>query len=261
MLGLGGFLAIISAINSGNIILKWVFALLGIWFASQSALTFSRTGFYLLVLSTTATALLLMKDGKTRLKVITVITVLGLIGAIFIYPMLDNFTGGQLSNRFSETHSSNRTEIALADLAIWQENPILGTGIGRGSIERNDHGFGKVAAHTEYTRLLAEHGTLGLIALVLILTGLGCGFLRQNRDGKAISAGLLIWGLAFLLVSAMRVAAPSFLLALTVANLGRTNHVRPVKSVLRKNVRTRIATNRWRIREPTVLNLGLPKTK
>ena len=67
------------------------------------------------------------------------------------------------------------------------------------------------AAHTEYTRLLSEHGMLG-IAAILLLVSLGYRTFRTARDvvARAWVLAMLIWVALFLAVDAMRIVAPSF---------------------------------------------------
>jgi hypothetical protein len=74
------------------------------------------------------------------------------------------------------------------------------------------------AAHTEYSRLLAEHGLLGLMALLL----LGLMFLQAFRRAptpyaKGLTLAFMVWALAEMCHAAMRIAAISFLFALPFA--------------------------------------------
>jgi uncharacterized membrane protein YjjB (DUF3815 family) len=63
---------------------------------------------------------------------------------------------------------------------------------------------------------LAEHGLFGLLALILLLV-IPIRNLSRARSpaDKAMVAAMAGWGLLYLLVNAMRLAAPSFLLGLT----------------------------------------------
>jgi O-antigen ligase len=74
------------------------------------------------------------------------------------------------------------------------------------------------AAHTEFTRVLAEHGILGLIS-ELILFLLMWRIFRATRlvSSRATVVALLIWSLLFLLINAMRLATPSFLTGVACA--------------------------------------------
>ena len=73
-----------------------------------------------------------------------------------------------LTERFRDLDTTGRLGAATTDLQVFSENPILGVGVGR-SIEFHDTIEGiSLAAHTEYTRLLAEHGLFGLLAIIII---------------------------------------------------------------------------------------------
>jgi O-antigen ligase len=219
MLGLGAFASLVILVLSDSLWRRIFFGVLFLWFASQSVLTFSRTGFYLLVLGSVAAGLFLLRNPATRLKFVAYLLIAGLAATFLIYPFLNRLTGQALSERFANTTLTGRTEIAAADLAIWRENWLLGTGVGQAAFARADFGFEGYNAHTEYTRLLAEHGLLGFGALGALLATIGRSFWRQRGLSRALAAGMLAWALAFMAVSAMRLAAPSFLIGLSLAGL------------------------------------------
>src|SRR4029453_17382504 len=102
-----------------------------------------------------------------------------------------------------------------ADLQSWLHNPVLGVGAGMGGPERLKY-FDVPTAHTEYTRLLGEHGIAGLLALV-VMGVMSLNNLRRQptRLGKAISAAFLAYALLFMAVNAMRLAAVSFVFGLS----------------------------------------------
>jgi hypothetical protein len=68
-----------------------------------------------------------------------------------------------------------------------------------------------IAAHTEFSRLLSEHGTFGLVAL-LVFIGAAVANLRRAVDARsrAVIAGLSAWSALFMMSAAMRILAPSF---------------------------------------------------
>src|SRR5690606_21380738 len=81
-------------------------------------------------------------------------------------------------------------------------------------IYREQLGF-RISAHTEYTRMLAEHGMFGLVALGCLLALGTVPVLRRQRPGeRGVHLALVFWAFAFFVVSAFRLAAPAFLLGL-----------------------------------------------
>src|SRR2546425_567404 len=81
-------------------------------------------------------------------------------------------------------------------------------------------GFFASAPHTEFTRLVAEHGTFGFVAFLLLLLMAVRSVQRANDPWhKALVAAMLGWSFVFMMNAAMRLVAPAFILGLTMANL------------------------------------------
>jgi hypothetical protein len=185
-----------------------------LFLAVHSALTFSRGGLYNAVAAALLAALYFMKDAGTRARLLVLVPVLLLIVNYTVLPQLDSFTQGALSNRFKSVDTTNRNDIALAQLEVWRDNPLIGVGPG---LSRD---YADALAHTELTRLLAEHGVLGLGALILLLVA-SLQNLRRARTsrGKAVVAATIGWTFAFMLNSGMRLMAPSFMFGLSFLTL------------------------------------------
>ena len=193
--------------------------------ASQSALTFSRGGLYMAAGSATVASLFLMRDARSRVKVLLVAGLCFVVAKYVVLPRLDAFTGGSLIERFQDTGLTKRGDIARADIETWKSHLLFGVGPGLSKNYRDMlvSASGRqytLHTHTEYTRLLAEHGLFGLVALILMLSA-AYRAVRQarSRKGKAFSASLLVWSLLFMLVYAMRLATPSFIFGLAFASL------------------------------------------
>ena len=141
------------------------------------------------------------------------------LGSLVFFPLLDTFTGGQLSLRVQDSDTTGRGEVALVDIQLFLENPWLGLGPGQSDIE-HARLFRVTRAHTEYTRMLAEHGSFGLLALLLLLVMTLWPLLRPasaiSRSYKII---FVAWGLVTLAHVATRMAVPGLILGLGVADL------------------------------------------
>ena len=221
VLGLGVLFAFFLIQESGlPAFLRALIFLLMIGLAAQSALTFSRGGLYMAGGAAVAASLFLMKDGTSRLKLLVVAALCFAAAKYVILPRLDAVTGGSLVARFEDVGLTGREEIAAVDLEVWGENPILGVGPGQSRLYR-----GGMHAHTEFTRALAEHGALGLLALLLLLY---CGWkaFREKRTarGRALSAAFIVWAMLFLGVNGMRLVAPSFAFGLAFLRLARSRN-------------------------------------
>jgi hypothetical protein len=215
-LGLGVLIALMFLVRSKANIWSKVFIFITLAFlAIQSALTLSRGGLIGALGAALVCAFFWMRDRKTRRKLFPIAIVILMTG-VLILPILDGVTNGALSARFETVETTGRTEIAQSDLKMWENNPFLGVGVGMSMFRET----GWKAAHTEFTRLLAEHGALGLIALLLLLLA---GWIRLRRTAtnqdKATVAGLLVWTILFMLDKAMRLVAPSFMCGLAFATL------------------------------------------
>jgi len=63
-------------------------------------------------------------------------------------------------------------------------------------------------AHTEYSRLLSEHGLFGVVALVALLSLFATRVpKRQSADERALRVAFMLWSLASMLHVGMRIAA------------------------------------------------------
>jgi hypothetical protein len=204
----------------------------------QSVLTFSRGGLYNAAGGIALASFCLVKDPRSRIKVVVFAALLLLTANYIVWPRLDAFTGGALSARFKNTDTTGRGDIVLDDLQTWIENPILGVGPGQRE---------GTMAHTEFTRLLSEHGAFGALAILLLLIMMVQN-LRRARTirSKAIVASITGWSLLFMLDKAMRLVAPSFALGLTFATF------LPAKKVRRVYVRKRADKDSPTIGRPAV---------
>jgi len=215
MLGLGALLALLAVTEDehGSGFKPLMLACIAV-LAMQSALTFSRGGLYNAGAAAVIGSVYFVRDTRTRFKAIGAGLLLVLLGNYVIFPALDRFTDGALSSRFSDTGLTNRDSIVEADLAIWQDHMLLGVGPGLGNEHREAY-VRNTPAHTEYTRMLAEHGLLGLASLIA-LAGLIVQTIRQPRPLResAVMVALFAWGLLFMLSYGMRLAAPSFVIGL-----------------------------------------------
>lgn len=181
-----------------------------LFLVGQCAVTFSRAGLYMSVASIAAACFFLFRDSRYRRRLFaTGVAVLVLLIFVVI-PRLETITGGAITERFEDTQLTGRTELMEADLETFSKNPILGVGPGLGGAARR-RAYYVTTAHTEYTRLLAEHGILGL-ASIAVLVAMALQDLRRARDRvqQAFAAALLAFGFLYLATDATRMVAPSF---------------------------------------------------
>ncbi|MBL8079482.1 MAG: hypothetical protein JNM55_16070 [Anaerolineales bacterium] len=189
----------------------------------QSVLTFSRGGLLDLIFAIPAAMFFFTQNGGREMRRLLVLTVILAILAGWAIPNLNQYTGGALQARYEELDTTGRVQLIQADLQDWQENPIFGVGVSLSSVNRGlilGGGYIDVAAHTEYSRLLAEHGMFGVAAILLLVVIVLRG-LRRAKTGlaKGMLAGLMVWSLVEMTHSAMRISAVAYIFALPIVVL------------------------------------------
>jgi hypothetical protein len=153
-------------------------------FLFQGLLTFSRGG----IIGGVLGILLLvfnqwfLKNNKNVLSRISKLFLLGIPLIIFTFLITNDITQGKLLQRYQgETAgtlagvkektlnnvTTGRYDIFLGDVAIFLNHPIFGVGVNESRYYRN-YAEG-VVAHVELSRLLSEHGILGLIIFLYLI--------------------------------------------------------------------------------------------
>ncbi|MQA28679.1 MAG: hypothetical protein GEU82_02410 [Luteitalea sp.] len=220
-LGLGAMLAVLALTEPAA---PWGFkpAMLAcaLLFTAQSAFTFSRGGLLTAGISALLGSLHLLSDSRARFRTLATAAGLGLLAAYLVFPALNAFTDGALANRFQDTGLTNRDSIASADIQIWQENLIFGVGPGQANVHREKF-YRNTASHTEYSRMVAEHGLFGLVAFASLMV-MVFQIIRKPRpvSQKALTMALSAWALLFMVSYGMRLAAPAFALGLAALPQG-----------------------------------------
>lgn len=102
---------------------------------------------------------------------------------------------------------------------MFLDSPFLGVGVAMGTqIRTENRGMtDNFASHNELTRLLAEHGSLGIIALIILFfTPLFLYY--DNKENIFLLCFLSFW-LLTINHAAMRTASPSFIYALALLKI------------------------------------------
>jgi hypothetical protein len=220
ILGLG-ILAILAYLMLGSpskMMTGGMFLLL-LFMLRQVILTFSRGGLYMAVLGAVAGAFFLMRDKKQRTRLLMGGAALSVVFFALLLPRIEKMTRGAVSERFSSVQTTGRAELVEADIDTFFHNPVFGVGPGQG--EKNRLKFFRIGtAHTEWTRMLAEHGTLGLISAVCLLAMAWQNIRRSPTPReKAIAAAFATYCFLHLAVDATRLVAPSFAFGLASVTL------------------------------------------
>lgn len=229
MLGLGAFVCMLCLIVFKNSMKYQAYLMLaGIFFSAQSVLTFSRGGMYNAVGAIIVVCALQFRDPRSAAKRFAPVIGIAVVFFIFVFPFLNNFTGGSLQERFEDTETTHRADIIEADVEIFLENPFLGIGVGAAHDYRERILDYKAMSHTEFSRLISEHGALGLLAIFSLIAMLVINVKRQRSLlGRAVVAGCSAWAILFMLNADMRLAAPSFMWGLMFVSIVKSIQKEP----------------------------------
>jgi O-antigen ligase len=229
-LGLGIFIFFVQLmLNSSNGLLQIINGALVLVFTFRGLVTFSRGGIYTGV----AMVLLLLAilyfqaNFQTKPKIAGII-LLSFLAALAVWSYSSIKTNGLLDKRYANQDAAGREkksqlsgrEILIeSELKMFYENPILGVGVGKNKELRKSQTGIDLATHNEITRMLAEHGTLGIVGLlILVITPLYL-FLVDRQNILALS--FFVFWLLTINHAAMRLSAPAFIYALSLLKVYR----------------------------------------
>jgi hypothetical protein len=213
VVGLGAVVFAFLALKERNWLLRSTAAALAFWCLAQGALTFSRGGLINVLVAAAFALPHFLTRARNVFGVVLVSVFVFVVCGLVLLPRLQDLTGGVIESRLTSTDGS-RVELAQIDVDIFFANVATGVGVGLSEEERGQ-GAGDYAAHTEYTRLLAEHGLFGLGALACLIW-MACTSYRRSQGlvARAWTAALLAWAFAEMTHSAMRLSVTPFVFAL-----------------------------------------------
>lgn len=213
ILGLGVFACITCYLLFRNDLVSTVYIILmTILFAAQSVMTFSRGGIFSALGAAFAVLIFQMHNLSQGVKRLIPIIGAAFIFLMLVFPYMNEFTGGKLQERFEERTTTKRIEIISSDMKLFLENPVFGVGLGESYFLRQRYLGYKAASHTEFSRMISEHGIFGILALMSLAVATLHNLRRQRLSfAKAFVCGVVVWSALFMLNAGMRLAAPSLL--------------------------------------------------
>lgn len=132
-------------------------------------------------------------------------------------------TGGLIDKRYAnqdalgrakKSQLTGREDIAKDEIEIFLEYPFFGSGVAKSTEIRTEKNGFRSLSHNEITRLLAEHGAFGIMALLLLIATPSILYLG-NKQNIYIFCFVLFW-LLTINHAAMRLAAPGFVYSLSL---------------------------------------------
>ena len=228
ILGLGMFIffsrIIVASETKFSLILNFIIAST---IGYRGIITFSRGGMItgLIMIISLVVFLYYKANGNGRLKLNVILLLI--VGAMFLVWTYSSVqTNGLIDKRYAnqdaagrkkQSNFTGREEVAQSELNMFLDNPIFGVGVGKGSEVREEKTGNKVASHDEITRMIAEHGTFGIIGL-LILFFTPLILYLENKFNLYLLCFFVFW-LLTINHAAMRIAAPAFVYSLALLNV------------------------------------------
>ncbi len=162
MLGLGALLTVLLILLLDRGVRERIlYAGLGVLFAVESALTFSRGGLFSAFGALLFAAPFVVSGARSRVALLVGAAVLVGTVEIVILPRLDSFTQGALSERFHDTNPTGRDVLIRTELETFAQNPIFGTG----PAALDDYGDIASSVHTEFTQIAGPAWGIRLVRL------------------------------------------------------------------------------------------------
>jgi len=195
--------------------------------AFRGLMTFSRGGMYTGLIMTVSLVLVtfffVSKRVRASIIVMAMFFVLTSLG-IWTYSTIQ--TDGLIDKRYANQDArgrekssalTGREQLIESEFKMFFDNPITGIGVGKNKEYREEMTGIKAASHNEISRMLAEHGLLGVICLLILFVTPFLVYIN-NKQHILMLSFFLFW-LLTINHAAMRLAAPAFIYALSLLKM------------------------------------------
>ena len=195
-----------------------------LFIAYRGLITFSRggiiTGIVMILILIFIVFINSKNQGKYKINFLIMFLFI-LLSSVWVFT--SNITDGLIDKRYAnqdakgrdkESQLSGREEIFNGEMMLFMENPIFGVGVAKGMELRKEASGMTIASHNEISRILAEHGTFGIIALLITFFTPLILYL-DNKQNIYVLCCILFW-LLTINHAAMRLAAPAFIYSLSL---------------------------------------------
>ena len=233
VLGLGMFIIIIRFFTKSSTLgLKLLNLVLFVGITFRAIVTFSRGGVITAIVVIIAFISIyyfsVSRIKKNQLVLLFMVFSFSLAGTWLISSsQTDGFIDLRYENkdylgREKGNLTSGREELFKEEIKGFKSSPFFGIGSSRAKDQRIEEEGQGITSHNEISRLLSEHGLLGVIILLILLFK-PLEFRTFNRRNYYFYAFLAFW---FLTInhSSMRLAAPAFIYALALLNITYEKH-------------------------------------
>ncbi|AMC10138.1 hypothetical protein Lupro_02240 [Lutibacter profundi] len=226
-LGVGVFIfGVHLVLKKRFFLLFFIDVLVFMYLIYRGLITFSRGGMVTAFIAIAFFLFFYMLSTKNKIKDFTKYIGLIFVIGIVLWIYAANVTGGMLINRYTNKNaagiakkdiSTGRIQIFKSELGEFMEHPFFGIGVGSGKFYREGRLDKVVASHNEISRLLGEHGMIGLVILFLLIVVPIKNMRNQPPLAKAFLGSFFIFWFLTINHSAMRIAFPGFIYGLSVS--------------------------------------------
>jgi hypothetical protein len=218
---------------------EWLDWVLIFYLLLRAFLTFSRGGVMAAILALAGSIIVLYFSSplfRKRMKKLMPYILLGIVFLVGVFFIANNITKGMLLFRYRgfstnemragvEKHEGSmltgRDKIMQGDIQAFKENPFWGLGLGNGEAFRAMYFGHHAAAHTEYTRMLSEHGTFGILFMLfgMIILPVIHFFKEKGMVARYFFIAFLIVSMMTMFHAAMRLAMPGVVFGAAFAHI------------------------------------------
>jgi O-antigen ligase len=226
ILGIGVFIVVVHLFFSRRIFqLFFIDIILFSYLIFRGLITLSRGGMVTALFAIAAFTFFFILARNDKLKIIVKYSGLVVLFGVVLFVYTSNVTGGMLENRYTNKNSigvkkqdvsTGRLELFKAEIGAFLENPFFGIGVGGVKYYRAEQLNKMAATHNEMSRLIGEHGLMGVLALLILLITPTVHILKQSFLARAFLSAFLIFWFLTINHSAMRIAFPAFIYGLSV---------------------------------------------
>jgi hypothetical protein len=225
VLGFGIFVFFVQLLlNSKGKVIQLINAFFALVFAFRGIVTFSRGGIITSIVMIIVFLMVLYFRANWNIKPkIGFIIIISFLAFLGVWGYTSVQTKGLIDKRYAnedalgrkkKSNLSGREILIETELDMFLDNPIFGVGVGKNKEYRRKLTGIDLATHNEITRMLAEHGLLGVFGLLIVFfTPL---LLYANDKQNVLALSFLIFWLLTINHAAMRIAAPAFVYALSL---------------------------------------------
>ena len=225
ILGLGVFICTTRLfVKSPNLGLKILNAVLFCAIGFRAIVTFSRGGVITAVIAIAAFLIIYFISASKNKRTSLISMLLPFVLVLSITWMISlNQTNGWIELRYENKNhlgrekddvTTGRGELFQKEIEGFLSSPFLGIGSSRAKDRRIEIEGQGVTSHSEVSRILAEHGFLGIIILIILIFK-PLELRSRYRRSYYFFAFMCFW---FVTInhSSMRIAAPAFIYALAL---------------------------------------------